>query len=178
MSKEEDLVALALATSRTEKQLMDWVSEAVDLRHGAAGDPQGSIKGAPQSSIEEVMDLLLRVRARSDRVDELLTKVTLARGRARRAKEEAAFVADTASMQATKQRGANRVEFSSAAERQAEAWLDTFEERRAVYQRDRLVSYTYDAFEVISGIHWQLDAIRKDLRATLHAYQFESGLER
>jgi len=161
-----------------EAQIMAWVTETLELRHGEAGDPKGRLRGAEQESIAEMTDLLLRVRARADRVDELLSKVTLARGRARRAKEEAAFTADRALMQATQIRGAKRTEFSSAAERAADAKLDSFEERRVAYLRDRLVSVTNDAHEVISQVHWQLDAIRKDLRASLHALQFESSLER
>ena len=161
-----------------EAQIMAWVTETLELRHGEAGDPKGRLRGAEQESIAEMTDLLRRVRARSDRIDELLSKVTLARGRARRAKEEAAFTADRALMQATQIRGAKRTEFSSAAERAADAKLDSFEERRVAYLRDRLVSVTNDAHEVISQVHWQLDAIRKDLRASLHALQFESSLER
>ena len=161
-----------------EQTIFGWVAEALDLRHGEAGDPQGPLRGSPQETPAEIMDLLRRVRARADRVDELLSKVTLARGRARRAKEEAAFAADRALMEATQQRAARRVEFSSAKEREADAKLDAFEERRVAYLRDRLVSVTNDAFEVVSQVHWQLDSIRKDLRASLHALQFESGLER
>lgn len=125
-----------------------------------------------------MMDLLRRVRARSDRVDELRARVTLARGTARRAKEEANFLADQALMTNTQQRAARRVEFSSAKEREADAKLDSFNERRLAYQRDRILSVTIDAYEVIDQIHWQLDAKRKDLRASLHALQFESSLER
>ena len=161
-----------------EQQVLSWVDEALELRHGAAGDPKGSIRGAAQETPEEALDLLLRIRVRSDRVDELLSKATLARGRARRSREEAAFAADLALMEATQRRAAARVEFSSGREREAEAKLDSFNERRVAYLRERLVSVTNDAYDVISQIHWQLDAIRKDLRATIHALQFESGLER
>lgn len=161
-----------------ETAVLAWVTEALELRHGAAGDPQGAIKDTEATSPSEIMDLLRRVRSRSDRVDELLSKATLARGRARRAKEEAQFVAERALMQATQRRAANRVEFSSGREREADAKLDAFEETRVAYQRNRLVSVTNDAHEVITQVHWQLDAIRKDLRSSLHALQFESGLER
>lgn len=158
--------------------MLEWATEALELRHGAAGDPQGALRGAPQETAPEARDLLLRVRARADRVDELLSKITLARGRARRATEEAAFIADQALMEATQQRGAHRVEFSSAKEREASAKLDSFEQRRVAYQRARLVSVANDVHDVITQVHWQLDALRKDLRATLHSFQFESGLER
>lgn len=173
-----ELTAFDIPFSDVEQQVLSWVRESLELRHGSAGDPKGSIKGAAQETTAEITDLLLRVRARSDRVDELLSKVTLARGRARRAKEEAAFSADRALMEATQQRAARRVEFSTGKEREADAKLDSFEERRIAHQGDRLVSVTNDAYEVINQVHWQLDAIRKDLRAALHALQFESSLER
>lgn len=165
-------------TKAQEDQVLGWVSEAIDLRHGAAGDPDGLLRDAPQETVEEVRALLVRVRARSDRVDELLSIATLARGRARRSKEEAAFAADEALMRATQVVASRRAEFSSGKEREADAKLAAFEERRVAYLRERLVSVTADAYEVINQIHWQLDAMRKDLRATLHSLQFESGLER
>ena len=172
------LAAYDVPFGTLEGQVMGWVQEALDLRHGTAGDPKGPLRGVHPETGPEVQDFLLRVRVRSDRVDELLSKATLARGRAKRAKEEAAFHADQALMEATQQRAARRVEFSSAREREADAKLDSFEERRIAHQGDRLVSITNDAYEVISQVHWQLDAMRKDLRAQLHALQFESNLER
>ena len=166
--------------SELETRVLSWVKETLELRHGAAGDPKGSIRGwgSAEDSIQDVQDLLLRVRARSDRVDELLAKATQAKARAKRAQDEAAFSADRALMQATTHRATKRAEFSSGREREAEAKLDAFEERRLAHQASRLVSVTGEAYEVINQVHWQLDAIRKDLRATLHALQFESGLER
>lgn len=164
--------------SELEKQIMGWVKEALDLRHGEAGDPKGSLRGAAEETVGEVTDLLLRVRARSDRVDELLARITLAKGRAKRAREEAQFSADRALMEATQQHAQRRAEFSSAKEREADAKLDAFEERRIAHQGDRMVSVTQDAYEVINQVNWQLGAIRNDLRAKLHALQFESSLER
>lgn len=173
-----ELADFDIPFTELEQRVLAWVAEALDLRHGAAGDPKGRLRDSPEGSPAEVTDLLLRVRARSDRVDELLSKVTLARGRAKRSKEEAAFSADRALMEATQQRAARRVEFSTGKEREADAKLDSFEERRIAHQGDRLVSVTQDAYEVINQVHWSLEAIRKDLRATLHALQFESSLER
>ena len=160
------------------ERVTSWVAEALELRHGSAGDPKGSIRGVSADSPGEVMDLLLRVRSRSDRVDELLSKVTQAKFRAKRAKDEAAFSAEKAVMEATRVHSTKRVEFSSGRERESEAKLDSFNELRVAHQADRLVSITSEAYEVINQIHWQLDSIRKDLRANLHALQFESSLER
>lgn len=175
-----ELSAYDVPFSKIESLVMSWVDEALDLRHGSAGDEKGPLRGwgSTDDSPSEIMDLLLRVRVRSDRVDELLSKVTQARGRAKRAKDEAAFAADVALITATQNRAARRVEFSTGKEREADAKLDSLEERRIAHQADRLVSTTNEAYEVINQVHWQLDAIRKDLRASLHALQFESSLER
>lgn len=176
MSAELDVYDVPF--NELETLVMSWVTEALELRHGAAGDPEGPIKGWTANPPSEVTAVLLRVRSRSDRVDELLSKVTQARGRAKRTQDQAAFVAEVALMTATTQRAARRVEFSSGREREAEAKLDSLEERRIAHQANRLVNVTNEAYEVINQAHWQLDAIRKDLRATLHALQFESSLER
>lgn len=161
------------------ERVLAWVKEALELRHGAGGDPLGSIRDAPTDTIEEIQNLLLRVRARSDRVDELLNKSTQAKYRAKRAQQDAAFAAANAVDRATSARASKRQqEFESGRERMADANLEAFEERRIAHQAERLVSVTTEGYEVIHGIHWQLDAIRKDLRAHLHALQFESSLER
>lgn len=165
--------------SGMETRIVGWVSEALELRHGAGGDPKGKLTPVdPTDGTPAITEALLRVRVRSDRVDELLSRVTLERGRAKRAKEGAQFAADTALMEATKHHADRRVEFSSGREREAEAKLDSLEQRRLAHQSDRLVGIANDAYEVISQVHWQLDGIRKDIRATLHALQFESSLER
>lgn len=161
-----------------EQQVMDMVAEAFELRHGVASDPEGRIRDAPHETMQEVENLLSRVRSRADRVDELFTRVTLARGRAKRAMDESNFAAERALHEATRHRSARRVEFSSGREREAEAKLDSFDERFIAHQAERLVSVTNDAYTVLSQMNWQLDAIRKDLRAQLHALQFESSLER
>ena len=175
----KDLAAYDVPFNDMERQMLAWASEALDLRHGAAGDPKGKLTPVdPTEGTPAITDALLRVRVRSDRVDELLSKITLARGRVKRAKEGAQFAADIALMEATQHHAARRVEFSSGREREAEAKLDSLEQRRVAHQADRLVGVANDAYEIINQAHWQLEAIRKDIRSTLHALQFESSLER
>lgn len=163
-----------------EGAILGWVSEALDLRHGVAGDPKGRIGTVRiEDGLREILDLLLRVRVRSDRVDELLAKVTQAKGRAKRAQDGAQFAADVAYDEATRGNAARRtIEFSTGRERHADAALDSLEVRRTAHQAARLVSVTTEAYEVVNQVHWQLEGIRKDLRASLHAFQFESSLER
>lgn len=163
--------------SSLETTVISWVAEALELRHGVAGD-EGLLKDAPTDTSTEVMALLRRVRTRSDRVDGLLANAISARGRARRAQAEAAFVADNALSQATSNRASRRREFEAGREREADAKLDSFEERRVAHQGARLVDVTQEAYEQINKISWQLNALRSDLRETLHGIQFEASLER
>lgn len=164
--------------SDLEAQVMEWVKECLDLRHGEAGDPQGRLRDATEETPHEMMELLRRVRARADRVDGLLATATRARGRARRAKTEAEFAADNAMSDATSKRAERRRDFETGREREADAKLDTFEQRRMAHQASRLVDVTTEAYDVISQVHWQFNAMRQDLRASLHALQFEASLER
>lgn len=173
-----DIDQFDIPLSAVEAQVTEWVKEALELRHGVAGDEKGRLRDADPETYLEMVDLLRRVRARADRVDGLLATVTRARGRARRAQTEAAFVAENALNQATSDRATRRRDFETGRERDADAKLETFEQRRAAHQTARLVDVTSEAYEVINQVHWQFDAMRKDLRASLHALQFEASLER
>lgn len=148
------------------------------MRHGVANDPDGKLTTGSDESPAEALAFLRRVRQRADRVDELLQAARRARGRARRALAEIAFQVDNAmDLEIQKQVGKRR-EFSAASERRVDAKLATFEERRTEHQAKRLLDVADETVEVINQMHWSLDALRKDLRGTLHALQFESSLER
>lgn len=157
-------------------EIMAWVDEAIELRHGTAGDPAGPLRGSPEETMAEVVQLLQRVRMRSDRVDELLTKTALAKSRIKRASDDAKFSAETAIYTATQQRSARKGEFTSGREIEADAKLDSFEARRQAHQLALLVDQATTAYDVINNINWQLANIRNDLRARLHALQFEASL--
>lgn len=163
-----------------ELALAGIVTEALELRHGAAEDPEGRLTTVdPNDGPEAVSHMLLRVRQRSDRVDYLLAQVTRIRGRARRARDNARFEAEFAYDTATNTNERNRTrEFVTAAERHADAALLSLPEKRAAFLADRLVSHADEAYEVVNQIHRQLGDIRTDLRATLRGLQFESSLER
>lgn len=162
-----------------EQRVIDWVQEALELRHGDAGDPEGKLRViGPGDGPDAVRHELERVRRRSDRVDELLANVTQARGRAKRARDQAAFSAEVAYDTNATQAASKRREFSSGRERHSEAQLQSLEERRIAHRMGRIVSVTEESYEVIKQVHFQLGAIRNDLRATIHSLQFESSLER
>lgn len=164
-----------------EEKLVSLVREVLELRHGTAGDPDGPLSDPDLlHGSAGIMRELRRVRMRSDRVEEVLAIVTQARGRARRARDEAAFVADLAYDEATMQGKVARSSdsFDTREERNAQATLASLNQKREAHQAKRLVSVAEEAFEVVSQIHRQLDERRKDYRASLHALQFESVLER
>lgn len=177
----ENVSAYDVPFGKLESKVTAWVKEALDLRHGDAGDPNGPLRPVGMDEgLHVVMDELVRVRSRSDRVDGLLAKVTQAKGRARRAQEGAAFAASQRYDEAQQQNSARRMpgSFTSREERNADAALAALEERRTAHQAERLVSVTAEAYDIINQIHWQLNAIRTDLRAQIHAIQFENSLER
>ena len=153
-----------------------WLEEAIELRHGSAEDPKGPIRGAPEETLHEVLDLLGRVKQRADRVDELMTKTAMARSRIKLAAEDAKFKAETEMYAATRDRSARKSEFTSGREIEADAKLDSFEARRSAHQVAQLVEQANTAYEVLNQISRQLNNIRSDLRARLHALQFEASL--
>lgn len=165
--------------SEMESKIVAWVDEALELRHGAAGDPEGPLRNVLSSNDDVAIMLtnLARVRQRADRVDFLLANVTRARGRAKRAEDQSKFSAEIAYAEAARTNAARRVEFSSARERHADASLDSLEQRRVAHHASRLVSVTEEAYEVVRQVHWQLDALSKELRATIHGIQFLASLE-
>jgi hypothetical protein len=163
-----------------EIKITEWVSEALDLRYAAAGDPEGPLR-APEltDTPEDIRLALIRSRLRADRVEELMAKITQARSRVKLARDQAKFAADQAYDEATrKNQTTRRAEFVTAREKHADASLDSIEQRRIAHQAARLVEVADMAHEVVNRVHWSFEGIRKDLRSTLHALQFESSLER
>lgn len=180
MSAVQELAVHDISFTEMEQHVVNWAREALELRHGAAGDPDGPL-GIPDITAgpHEILVFLLRVQARANRVGELLAKTTQARSRAKRAQDQSKFSAEIAYDEAMRNNAARRtVEFTSARERAADAALDSLEQRRIAHHAGRLVSVTSEAYEVVSQVHWQLEGLRKDLRAMLHALQFETSLER
>lgn len=161
-----------------ESQVISWVKEAIELRHGAAGDNEGPLK---QVSLDDgphaVTYELTRVRTRVDRVDFLRTQVSLVRIKLRKARAEAKFQADSKLMEATSARNKTKVEFTSADAIRADAGLDSFEERRAAHEAQVLADVVEDSFRIIDKIAFELDSIRNDLRAIIKSLQFESTLD-
>lgn len=175
-----DLSVFEVPFTDLEKRLLEWVEEALELRHGAAEDPLGPLKPLDFSDGPEAVRAdLLRARMRQDRVDELLATVMRARGRIERAKKEAARQAQEAYDAANRTNQVRRrAEFTSAKERDSDANLDTIEQRRTAFEADRLASFADECERIVRNKSFELGGIRDDLKKVLGGLQFESSLER
>lgn len=162
--------------SGMEQKLLEWTQEAVDLRYGNAEDPRGKLSTGTDETSAEAVAYMRRVRARADRVGELLQAAKRARGRAKRALDAIAFAAENEIAEGIKKQG--RAEFQSSREREVTAKLEAFETRRTEHQARRLLGVADETVDVINQMNWSLDGLSRDIRATLHALQFESSLER
>lgn len=161
----EELSVYDTPFSEVETRLVSWATEALDLRYGAAGDPKGRIT-LPEyvEGAGAFVDTLARVRIRLDRVSELRDKATQAKGRVSRAKAQAEFEAQRAFDEAMQRRGATRQgSYTTAAEKNADAALDSFVQKRLAHQAERLVSVASEAKTVIDNAYWGLSSIREEL---------------
>lgn len=165
-------------TKAVEATVLTWVKEAIDLRHGDAGDEEGKLRILSiEDGVPAVMHELTRVRKRTDRVDYLRTQVALLRSKLKKSKAEAKFAAESKLMEATTHRNRTKLEYDSAAAVASEAGLDAFEERRAAHEAQVLLDVVEDSYWVIDKITSELDSIRTDLRAIIKSLQFSSTLE-
>ena len=167
--------------SEIEKKVMKWVEEALELRHGDAGDEAGTLgQGFAELDVQStrnIIDLMFRIRQRSDRVDYLLSLVAQAKGRAQRAQSEAKFVADEKYERAMNDRSSTKREFTSGREIHANASIDSIDDRRIAHKAARLVSVTQEAYDVVNQIGWQLQRLRDDLKEMLRTLRFEHSLD-
>lgn len=158
--------------SQVEKLVEKWVTEAIELRHGAAGDPKGPLPLHPGHHVDEIIDTLIRVRQRADRIEEILTSVRRLKGRLNRNVSATQLEAEIKRDQAFQTNAAHRsMDFVSADERRADAALAAIQEKRTAHFAKRLADLGSEAYDVVRDCSWGLSAYRQDLRAILHAMQ-------
>jgi hypothetical protein len=174
------LAAYDLPFDSTESRILDLVKEALELRHGAALDPEGKIVVPPyEAGNPAARTVLIRVRQRLDRLEELSSTARQLHGRVSRARAAAAFEADTAWNRAARENASTARQYSSAAERAAESSLDSFEEKRRAHQAERLVSTTQESLDVIKDCLWGMRNIREELLTAIRSENWiESTIER
>lgn len=172
-----DLDKFDLPLSQLEDQILSWVKEALDLRFAQ----RGGESLVPDQGSSPVLNGLLSVRARLDRLEELLASATRARGRAARATAIAKAVSDDAwdsQSQVELQRTQRHGEFVAPRERYANSNLETLNQKRDFRAAERLQHCADEAYEVIRLVYRGLDGVRQDHLAVIRALSFESHLER
>ncbi len=165
--------------STAEAQLTAWVDEALALRHDAGDDPEGPIDlaGVELLPNEDVLHIMGRLPSRTERVNGIKASVTRGKGRIRRAATESKFEAEIAYDTAMQKRSNKRREFTSAKEMNADASLDSLDQRRNAHKLGRLVSFADEAYEIVQQVDWQLSSMRTDLREILRSARFESSID-
>lgn len=161
-----------------EDNLLSWAVEALELRHGEAGDPGGKV-GLPPYELGNTayVDMLQRIRVRLDRVEELQSKARQARGKITRLREQSAFEANLAYDTAMQKNKLKFQEYVSAAEKSADATLASIQEKRQEHQMKRLESVATETYDVISQCYWGLEKLREDVKSMIRLNQFISAEE-
>jgi len=170
VSDEQDRVVTALS---------GWVTQAVELRYAAAGDPEGPVRLPPtEAGLDVVLASLLRVRKRLDRVEELLTNVIQARGKLRQRVEAAeSEYQQIWNESLTSDPRLQSREFVAPKEKYAHADLSSMKAKRLVLQMRALAAEADSAFEVIRTAHKGLDSLRYDHVVLIRAATVMSSLE-
>lgn len=162
-----------------EKELLEWATEALELRHGEAGDSKGTV-GLPsyEAGLPAAVDMLQRVRVRLDRVEELQSKARQAKGRVMRTRENADFEAQLAYDQAMQEQGNSRVRaYVTGAEKNADASLASLEQKRAAHQIRRIESIASEVLDVVGHCYWGLEKLREDILQMMRLTQFTTSEE-
>lgn len=158
--------------SRAERSSMDWAAEARTLRETIGPDVLVVASGT------EALASLRRVVMAQDRIDTLQADARALMGRLRRARDTLEGEASEQIDAAHKAEADRRIDYQSAADRKATANLAAIEQRRNVRLLSRALDTVKEVYETITAYHWQLNALREDLRATLNVFRFENSLDR
>lgn len=156
-----------------ESALYAWMDEAIELRYGSANDPEGVVTlPNPEAGFETLVNTLARIRVRLDRVQELQTLSQRARARARRIVAQKEFEAQEAFDRSMQNRGARRAaSFTTREERNADASLDSFEQKREAHQASRMLDIASETLEVITSCYWGLSGLREEILTLIRAQQ-------
>ena len=146
------------------------MSELAELRRLP---PLPGVHAAPS----ELVEYLLDVRRRQDRVEELLGRSMRHKVATQRTLDEAKTAAEEEwDRVAVANKNAN--DYTSAKERAAEANLATLDLRRQVRKAEDALAVANELVEQLRLAHRGLDSTRQDIHTILRALSFESSLER
>lgn len=165
--------------NQIETNLLDWATEALELRHGEAEDPKGRISlPSYEAGQHAALDMLQRIRVRLDRVEELQSKARQVRGRVMRLRENADFEASIAYDMAMQDQGASRVRaYVTGAEKNADASLASLVEKREAHKLKRLESIAVEVLDVVGQCYWGLEKLREDVLQMVRITQFITSEE-
>ena len=151
-------------STEVEKQLVSWVEEALEARHGEYGDPDGRVSlPAYELGQPAAIDMLGRVRQRLDRVEELQSMARRAKGRVMRMREEAEFEASLKYDEAMATGAKRYQEYALGDEKRADASLASLTERRQAHAMKRAESFATEALDVVTQCYWGLEKLREDI---------------
>lgn len=159
------------------------VEEAMDLRFGEAGDAAGAVY-LPETDQgpQAILDSLVRVRRRLDRVEYLLAQVVRLRGTASRSLDVVQAEADDAwDRHVVEQRRApvrRGDDFTGPREKYAEASVATMEQKIAAREAQEISSKAVEAEQIVRTLYRGLDALRYDHIAVLNGLNVLHQLER
>lgn len=167
-----------MSSENVEGQLLAWASEALELRHGEAGDASGRVKlPAFELGQPAAVDMLGRVRQRLDRVEELQSQSRQALGRVVRLREEAEYELSLKYDDAISNNRNRYVDFQSADEKRADAALKSLDQKRKLHQMKRLESHAREVLDVVTQCYWGLSNLREDLLQMLKIHTFVTAEE-
>lgn len=165
-------------THPVEEQLLGWVSEALEMRHGAGDDPSGPVSLPPfELGQYGAVAMLQRVRQRLDRVEELQSQARQALGRVMRMREQAEFDATVKYDEAMANNKARYREYALGDEKRADASLASLEEKRRLHQIKQVESHAKEALDVIGQCYWGLANLREDILQMLKIHTFVTSEE-
>lgn len=162
-----------MSDAEVRRILDEYSNESIALRMAA------KLPGA-HATTETLLDCLLDIRQRLDRVEELYGNALRLRVEAHRQHTACRIVADDAWDAAAvgQRQSAVRDEYSSAKERTAATNLEVLDLRRAERKAEQLVRVCDAAVELIRLRHRGLADVRQDVLQIIRARQFESTLDR
>lgn len=159
-----------MAVVEDDSRIVDMVAEVYELRFG--------VTPFDRTTPEGYVNLLVDVRRRIDRIEEILILLTTLRGQALRGftilNAEYDFAWDK-SAQAINRAG--NMERCGPRERYAENNLAAFEEARARREADLRYKELDAAVDAVRIAHRGLDGVRSDVTVALRAQSLQTSLE-
>lgn len=163
-----------MADEKTE-ELAAYLTGLVEAATGLRFDPLPDITEANPGALFAAM---LATRARLDRLEGILGRLTGMRGQAHRAKSAAEALFQEAWDEKCVASQTSRVEYTAAKERYADIGVATIAPAREARRRTHAASLVDDAYETVRLYHRGLDGVRMDIHRVYGALVVERSIDR